>query len=296
MFLFAAVILGTALGAEAPAELPVFAWEHLRVLAALILFGAFFFYFTRTGRKGDGFLRKLPGVEAIEEAIGRATEMGRPVMYVPGTERHTDFQTIASMLILGEVAKTSAEYGVRMIVPTRYPVVMTMAQEIMREAGAAQGRPDLFLKDDVRYLSDELFAFCAGVDGIILREKPAANLFLGTFYAESLILAETGLSSGAIQIAGTASVTQVPFFIVACDYTLIGEEFYAASAYLSRERQAVAGIKTADWVKAVLIGYCAGGLVLAALSQADAPSIARAASAVLEYYRHPENLVEQFLP
>ena len=58
---------------------------------------------------------------------------------------------------------------------------------------------------------------------------------MGKFFAESLLFAETGNSIGAIQIAGTGSQTQIPFFVTACDYTLMGEEFFAASAYLSKE-------------------------------------------------------------
>ena len=64
---------------------------------------------------------------------------------------------------------------------------------------------------------------------------------MGAFYAESLILAETGNSVGAIQIAGTAMPTQLPFFVAACDFTLIGEEFFAASAYLVGGLLLVAG-------------------------------------------------------
>jgi len=71
----------------------------------------------------------------------------------------------------------------------------------------------------------------------MLREKPATNLFFGTFEAESLILAETGNSIGAIQIAGTDSSIQMSFFVVACDYVLIGEELFAASGYLSQDLQ-----------------------------------------------------------
>ena len=74
-----------------------------------------------------------------------------------------------------------------------------------------------------------------GLDGIMVRERPATVFLLGMFYAESLILAETANSVGAIQIAGTDASSQLPFFIAACDYTLIGEELYAASAYMSRE-------------------------------------------------------------
>jgi hypothetical protein len=93
----------------------------------------------------------------------------------------------------------------------------------------------------------------AAVNGMMLRERPAANLLLGAFFAESLLLAETGHSIGAIQIAGTANVHQMPFFVVACDYTLIGEEYYAASALLSNEPLLLGSLKASDIVKLILI-------------------------------------------
>lgn len=67
------------------------------------------------------------------------------------------------------------------------------------------------------------------------RERPAANFFLGYFYAESLELAEAGYNIGAIQIAGTTATVQMPFFVAACDYVLLGEELYAAAAYITRD-------------------------------------------------------------
>ena len=69
----------------------------------------------------------------------------------------------------------------------------------------------------------------------MIRDRPAAHIMMGYFYAESLLLAETGSTTGAIQIAGTDAFTQLPFFVTTCDYTLLGEELYAASAYLSGE-------------------------------------------------------------
>ena len=63
------------------------------------------------------------------------------------------------------------------------------------------------------------------------------------------MLAETGSSIGAIQIAGTGSSSQIPFFVTACDYVLIGEEFYAASAYLSGSPEMIGSIKGQDYVK-----------------------------------------------
>ena len=87
----------------------------------------------------------------------------------------------------------------------------------------------------------------------MLRDKPAACFYQGKFYAESLILAETGNSIGAIQIAGTASQAQIPFFVTACDYTLIGEEFLTASAYLSQKPSLLGSIKGQDVGKFIIM-------------------------------------------
>jgi hypothetical protein len=104
------------------------------------------------------------------------------------------------------------------------------------------------------------------VNGIMVREKPAACLYMGKFYAESLILAETGNSIGAIQIAGTASQAQIPFFVTACDYTLIGEEFFAASAYLSQRPELIGGVKGQDMIKVIVIATILGGVLLRLLN------------------------------
>mgnify|MGYP007000283980 len=73
-----------------------------------------------------------------------------------------------------------------------------------------QGRPEMFNEDMVHYVTDDQFAYAAGVNGIMQRDKPAACMYMGKFYAESLLFAETGNSIGAIQIAGTASQAQIP--------------------------------------------------------------------------------------
>lgn len=75
---------------------------------------------------------------------------------------------------------------------------------------------------------------------------------LGTFEAESLILAETANSIGAMQIAGTDSTIQLAFFIVACDYTLIGEELFAASGYLSRNPAILSSVRAQDIIKILI--------------------------------------------
>jgi hypothetical protein len=140
--------------------------------------------------------------------------------------------------------------------------VMTVAQEVVREAYTAVGRPDLYDPNDIYYTTQSQFGYAAAVCGTMLRERPAANFFIGHFYAEALVLAETGNTTGAIQIAGTDADSQLPFFICACDYTLIGEELYAGSVYLSREPLLLGALKGQDVAKAVLLGLLALGTLL----------------------------------
>jgi hypothetical protein len=238
-------------------------------LCIFVFFGLVLAFTRQAGQQAaqgkTPFVRKIAGLTAIEEAIGRATEMGRAVLYVPGIDDANNIQTIYSMIILGNVARTVARYETPLIVPVCRAFVVPLAEETVKQGYIDAGRASAFNRNNIRFLSEEQFAFTAGVDGIMLREKPAANLFLGSFFAESLILAETGFQTGAVQIAGTANIHQLPFFVVACDYTLIGEEFYAASAYLSRTPKLIGVLKGTDWMKMILIVLMLVGIVSASL-------------------------------
>ena len=241
----------------------LFQWSRLSILALMLVFFGLVLVFTKLAERGDDlFVRRIPGLNAIEEAVGRATEMGRPVLYVPGIGEIDNIMTIASLTILSHVAKITARYETPLIVPTARAVVMSAAEEVVKQAYTEVGQPDAYNPDNIRYLSDAQFAFAGAVNGIMLREKPAANLYMGAFWAESLLLAETGFEAGAIQVAGTAMVSQLPFFVTACDFTLMGEELYAASAYLSREPKLLGGLKGSDWMKVVTIALMALGAVL----------------------------------
>ncbi len=237
---------------------------RIPVFCAVLIFGALVIIFVRAARKGaELYVRPLAGIGAVDDAIGRATEMGRPILYVMGLGSAADVATIASFTILGRVAKRVAEYQTALLVPTYDPIVMTVAQEVVKSSYLDAGRPDDYKEDTVHFVTQSQFAYVAAVNGIMLRELPATCVYMGKFFAESLLLAETGALAGSIQIAGTDEIAQIPFFIVACDYTLIGEELYAASAYLGREPILLGSLKAQDYAKAAFIVCAILGLLAA---------------------------------
>jgi hypothetical protein len=212
----------------------------LAVCGAVVLF-------TEIARGGrDLHVREIAGLKAIEEAVGRATEMGRPCLFVPGLQDMNEIPTVAGISVLSHVARIAADYDATIEVPTSRSLVMTAARETVQAAYLAVGRPEAYNEDRIYYVTEEQFPYVAYLTGFMVREKPAACFYAGTFFAESLILAETGNSIGAIQIAGTAEASQLPFFVAACDYTLIGEELFAASAYLSGEPHQLGSLKGQD--------------------------------------------------
>jgi hypothetical protein len=279
VFLTASLLPLVALAEEAAAPAAAAAEQHgffrterWNSFALVLLFAAVLAFFIYRARSGaEMYVRRIPGIDALEEAIGRATEMGRPVLYVPGIEDLKDIQTLAGLLILGKVAEKVAKYNASIIVACRDPFVREAAEEIVKQGFMAAGRADAHKPDNIRFLSDEQFAFTAGTNGIMLREKPATNIYMGKFFAESLILAETGLQAGAIQVSGTTEVTQLPFFVVSTDYTLIGEELFAASAYLAKDDPRGAALlstlKAADYTKIAILLATGLGVLLATVAR-----------------------------
>jgi hypothetical protein len=236
-------------------------WKTLLLFFTTILICGGLLISTELARRGKPiYIRPIAGLQAIEEAVGRATEMGRPMLYVPGIQDMNEIQTVAGVTVLSHVAQTAAQYDMQLDVPTSRSLVMTAARDAAQAGCLKADRPDVYDESKIYYVTDDQFSFVAHVGGRMIREKPAACFYIGQFFAESLLLAETGNSVGAIQIAGTAEASQLPFFVAACDYTLLGEEMFAASAYLSREPEQLGMLRGQDFAKllagALIIGGC----------------------------------------
>jgi len=206
------------------------------------------------------FIRRIAGLNAIDEAVGRATEMGRPILFSTGLQG-IGIITLQALAVAAHVARTAVRYGTRLIMPICDQTMLPITEETLREVYTAEGRPEAFRQEDIRYLSDRQFAYAAGVTGILHRERVAANFLFGQFFAESLILAENGQAVGAIQVAGTPDLLQTPFFVVTCDYTIIGDEYYAATAYLSREPTQLGSLVGQDIGKTLLLLLIVFGIV-----------------------------------
>jgi hypothetical protein len=224
------------------------------LLVLIYIFASIIYFVNRAGKGRVPKLRRVPGLDMVDEAIGRATEMGRPVFASHGiaslTSSTTGPQTIAGLSVLGYLAEKCAEVGAKLNVPVRNLTIWPIAVEICETGYRKVGKLDAFdATDQIRYLSGQQFGFSSNYMGWMWRDRAAANIMVGAYWAESLQLAETGARVGALQIAGTAQTSQIPFFVAACDYVLIGEEIYSAGAYLAKDSEMIASLAGQDMGK-----------------------------------------------
>lgn len=231
------------------------------ILITLLVVGFVLFNISRANKGKELFIRRIGGLNAIDEAVGRATELGKPVFMVPGLSDNINAKSMQAINIFAYVSRVASRFSNPIMVCCYNASILAVAQEVIRDVYQQEGAIEKYDPDSVRFISDRQFAFAASTSGLILREQAAAVFLLGEFYAESLILAETANSIGAIQVASSTELTQTPFFIAACDYVLIGDEFYAASAYLTRQPVLVGSLVGQDWGKLLVMALVAIGIV-----------------------------------
>ena len=219
----------------------------------------------RTKRGSDIHIRRLPGVDAIDEAIGRSVELGRPMSFTSGLTGISPL-LYACLGVLRHIARKAAVFGVRLFVPCSDPEALVLTDATLQNAYRTEKRFSDYDPTSLRFLSEEQFAYASGYMGLVHRENVGSAFLFGRFAAESLILAEAGQQIGAMQVAATTSAEQIPFFLTACDYTLIGEELYAAGAYLSRDPVQCGSLRVQDFGKAFFALVIVFGVALATLA------------------------------
>jgi hypothetical protein len=209
---------------------------------------------------------KLPQISGIEEVIGRAVETARPIIFnFIGTIRNQD--TMAGMSYCSYIMRHAVRRGAEVIVlvgGTEGATALAPAEEIMRTAYIAEGKPEGFKITNLRYLSDSEFSHQIGIIGQITREKPAAVFYTSTLSA-ILPIAENAYLNGAIQIGGTSGVSWITFYVATMDYVFIGEEYFAGASYVAENPVELGCIFGADVGKFIILAILVAGAILNAV-------------------------------
>jgi hypothetical protein len=224
-------------------------------------------YRARTGVKLQ--IRRIAAIDALEELVGRCAETGKSIIASPGVSGLRNIMVIAGMSVLTYVHRLAARHGVTMTTILAGADAYLVMEENVREAYMLEGKTDEYSSDLVQFIGGGAasgggnISFAGAVIGMISREKPGGSIMIGSWAAEALVILENAYISGAMQVGGTASIYQLPFFIAASDFVVIGEELYAAGAYLSQDQEQIASIVGQDLGRVLVVGLIILGGVLA---------------------------------
>ena len=216
--------------------------------------------------KKEIWIRRLGAIDFIDETVGRAAEMGRPVVVqgfgssTSGLQSAIAPQIMACLAVLGHVARICAKHGTQLLAPMRSESVIPVADEVIRTAYRLEGKLEEYEANKEEFLP--WMPTQASLVALGLRIKPAANIMIGAFWHESVQVAETYAKVGAVQIGGSGRTTQIPFFAAICDMNLIGEEIYAVSTYLNPVPHMLGSMATQDIMKLLAIAIIILGTLL----------------------------------
>jgi hypothetical protein len=231
--------------------------SHVVALLVLLLIFPALFYLTSRVRVGKtGKLRPLPALEDLPESVGRSAETGQPLhvsVGVSGLGGVSTTETWAGLTLLKQLADEAAACDTPLIVTVADPTVLPLAQDILRRAYTRHGNPEGYDPTQVRMIAPNSMAYAAGVMGLMGRESLTANIMVGAFGDEYLLMGETAARQGVYQVVGAADPQVLPFVYASADETLVGEEMFAGGAYTTRLPIQIASLLVEDWARWLLI-------------------------------------------
>lgn len=222
-----------------------------------VLLCAIIFY---TIRKASGGklpeIRRLPLIDGLEEAVGRAAELGKPVHFATGMGGMHDQwapRTMAALDILSSVATQCGKNGVPMRYTAIHGYMVPVAQDLIKKGYLAGGSPEMYRDDFVFYTGEDQMSYVAAMTGYMWRERPAANMFFGHLMLEAQQTIAASARLGIMTLGGTPNFYYQPHMVMACDYALIGPELFAASAYVTKDPASMGTIQGEDWDKLTVL-------------------------------------------
>lgn len=210
--------------------------------------------------------RPLRGFDIIRSALGRGAETGAAIHVSPGAgtvgNRARTAETIVGLLAAERVAAEAARNGAPILASSGDAVSYLALRGILRQAYENAGHGSDYNAKNVQLLAhDDPIAYSTGVMNLYGRQRLEASQTIGSFSQEFLLVGEDGAQRGIPQLAGATSPSALPIMILSTQETLIGEEIFAAEAYISDNDAPLARLRTQDALRIAVIGLIVAGVL-----------------------------------
>ena len=237
-------------------------------IAMLLVFVPLFVALSLRAKDGRRFpLRPIAAYRRLQEMVSQAAESGQPIHVAMGVGRLGSDATPESLMGL-----TMFDYVARRASAANHPALGTVgeatilpaAQSVLHQARDEAGFGERYTGREVQFYGSDPLAYAAGAYAATARQRPVGSALLGRYGSEGLWLAESTAGLGMTRIGGAADPASAALLAVSLDDLLIGEEVFAAGAYLHRPSH-LGSLATQDVFRIVAILAIILGVVLTSL-------------------------------
>ncbi len=234
------------------------AFVFLLIFVAILIIAT---YRIRQGRIPE--LRQIQAYQDLQQLSSQATETGQPIhlsLGVGGVTNQTTADSLAGLTILDYFSEQSAATDTPPLVSVADPTLMLMAKNVSH-----RNNPQIN-DDNVQWIAPQPSAYAAGVMNLVHREKNAANVLVGHFGDEYLLIGEAATRQDGEHIGGSSVPSTLPFIYASAKETLIGEEIYVAGAYLQKKPFHLASLIAQDTLRSIIFWVILLGILLQTVS------------------------------
>ena len=225
-------------------------------LGVLILAAVLLVALTLWRRRSPGSLRLIDAYERLNRSIGLAVENGTRLHISLG--RGNLFTTrggsaLAGLAMLRRLSERTSVSDRPPIVTSGDASLAILSQDTLQSGYRAAGTEDQYRFSTGRLTGLTPFSYAAGTVSTIHDENVSANIFMGDFGTESALLAEASDREDANLIAASDNLSAQAVFYASAQEPLIGEELFAAGAYVGAGASHEASLNVQDILRWLII-------------------------------------------
>ena len=214
-------------------------------------------------------VRPLPAFQDLRAQAGYAAESGGAIHIALGSGGLSGEDAITSLAGIQAVealADAAVSYNAPPVITVGDPTLLPLAQDTLRRAYERNGLAELYDPDKVRFVAPSPVAYAAGAADVVTAENITASVMAGAFGAEASLIADAGARRNLPQFAAAAAPRAIGALYPAVDRLAVGEELYAAGAYMTGERRGLVSLVAQDVLRVILVLVILGAVGLAFLS------------------------------
>lgn len=224
----------------------------------------------RARRRGHEpfILRVIPAYRSIPALVGAAIEANRPIHMAFGGSELGSADTVlalASAEFFYNIAQRAAIGDAMPVLTTTAGITLPLAQDTLRRAYTVRGAMSRYRSGNVRWYpaGGRTLVYAAVLTSLQTEDTLSANVLAGGFGGELALVGAAAARHDRPFLAVSDQLDGQAAAYVFADQPLIGEEVYAAGAYLNNSASQLGALVTTDILRWLVIISMLVGLVLA---------------------------------